>query len=122
MRAATSSATPRTSIACPPARRPGARSTTVGEIDVTPPYARIAAELRRRIAEGELAPGDRLPSTRQVAAQWGVALAIATRALAELRREGLVRAEPRIGTVVAEPRPALPTPALPSPALPAARG
>ncbi|MEU8175022.1 GntR family transcriptional regulator [Microbispora hainanensis] len=87
---------------------------------MTPPYARIAAELRRRIAEGELAPGDRVPSTRQVAAQWGVALATATRALAELRREGLVRAEPRVGTVVAEPRPALPAPDLPSPALPAA--
>ncbi|WP_143737206.1 GntR family transcriptional regulator, partial [Microbispora sp. GKU 823] len=68
---------------------------------MTPPYARIAAELRRRIIEGELAPGDRVPSTRQVAAQWGVALATATRALAELRREGLVRAEPRVGTVVA---------------------
>lgn len=76
---------------------------------MTPPYARIAADLRRRIAEGELAPGDRVPSTRQVAAQWGVALATATRALAELRREGLVRAEPRVGTVVAEPpRPSRP--------------
>ncbi|MEU6424573.1 GntR family transcriptional regulator [Microbispora sp. NPDC046973] len=75
---------------------------------MTPPYARIAADIRRRIAEGELAPGDRVPSTRQVAAQWGVALATATRALAELRREGLVRAEPRVGTVVAEPPPALP--------------
>ncbi|MFI9573773.1 GntR family transcriptional regulator [Microbispora rosea] len=85
---------------------------------MTPPYARIAAELRRRIAEGELAPGDRVPSTRQVAAQWGVALATATRALAELRREGLVRAEPRVGTVVAEPPPAVPSPAVPSPALP----
>ncbi|MFF4121979.1 GntR family transcriptional regulator [Microbispora rosea] len=85
---------------------------------MTPPYARIAAELRRRIAEGELAPGDRVPSTRQVAAQWGVALATATRALAELRREGLVRAEPRVGTVVAEPSPAIPSPAVPSPALP----
>ncbi len=77
---------------------------------MTPPYARIAADLRRRIIEGELAPGDRVPSTRQVAAQWGVALATATRALAELRREGLVRAEPRVGTVVAEPPPALPPP------------
>ncbi|WP_311932082.1 GntR family transcriptional regulator [Microbispora sp. H11081] len=75
-----------------------------------PPYARIAADLRRRIIKGELAPGDRVPSTRQVAAQWGVALATATRALAELRREGLVRAEPRVGTVVAEPPPALPPP------------
>ncbi|WP_432928602.1 GntR family transcriptional regulator [Microbispora sp. CA-135349] len=75
---------------------------------MTPPYVRIAADIRRMIAEGELAPGDRVPSTRQVAARWGVALATATKALAELRREGVVRAEPRVGTVVAEPPPALP--------------
>ncbi|MEV7801565.1 GntR family transcriptional regulator [Microbispora sp. NPDC088329] len=75
---------------------------------MTPPYVRIAADIRRMIVEGELAPGDRVPSTRQVAARWGVALATATKALAELRREGVVRAEPRVGTVVAEPPPALP--------------
>ncbi|MFJ3829341.1 GntR family transcriptional regulator [Streptomyces sp. NPDC090046] len=66
-----------------------------------PPYLRIVAALRRRIAEGELAPGERVPSTRQIAAQWGVALATATKALTTLRLEGLVEARPRIGTVVA---------------------
>ncbi|MGK5739337.1 TetR/AcrR family transcriptional regulator C-terminal domain-containing protein [Micromonospora sp. URMC 103] len=70
-----------------------------------PPYQRIVADLRRRIADGELRPGDRVPSTRQLAIRWGVALATATRALATLRQEGLVRAEPRVGTLVAEPRP-----------------
>ncbi|WP_019355140.1 TetR/AcrR family transcriptional regulator C-terminal domain-containing protein [Streptomyces sp. AA1529] len=68
---------------------------------LTPPYARIAADLRRRIAEGEFAPGDRVPSTRQLAREWNVALATATRALTALRQEGLVRARPRVGTVVA---------------------
>lgn len=65
------------------------------------PYLRIAGELRRRIAEGELAPGDRVPSTRQIAREWNVALATATKVLAVLRQEGLVQARPRIGTVVA---------------------
>ncbi|MEU4424701.1 TetR/AcrR family transcriptional regulator C-terminal domain-containing protein [Actinoplanes sp. NPDC024001] len=78
-----------------------------------PPYQRIVADLRRRIAAGELRPGDRVPSTRQIAIRWGVALATATKALATLRTEGLVRAEPRVGTVVAEPRPAPPAPAAP---------
>jgi DNA-binding transcriptional regulator YhcF (GntR family) len=72
---------------------------------VDPPYLRIVAELRRRIADGELAPGDRVPSTRQITREWGVALATATKALATLRREGLVLAKPRVGHVVSRPEP-----------------
>lgn len=70
-----------------------------------PPYLRIAAEIRRRIGEGELAPGDRVPSTRRIAAEWGVALATATKALTHLRLEGTVETQPRVGTVVATPSP-----------------
>jgi DNA-binding transcriptional regulator YhcF (GntR family) len=69
-------------------------------------YQAIADELRRRITDGELVPGARVPSTRQVAAEWGVAMATATKALGVLREEGLVRTEPRSGTVVAGPAPA----------------
>jgi AcrR family transcriptional regulator len=69
-----------------------------------PPYLRIVAELRRRIAAGELRAGDRVPSTRQVAREWGVALATATKALTTLGQEGLVQAVPRVGTVVAAPQ------------------
>ncbi|QID36943.1 GntR family transcriptional regulator [Streptomyces albus] len=72
--------------------------------DVTPPYARIADALRRRITSGELSPGDRVPSTRQLAREWNVALATATKALTVLRQDGLVEARPRVGTVVAAPR------------------
>jgi AcrR family transcriptional regulator len=64
-------------------------------------YRQIAAELRRRIETGELAPGDRVPSTRQITQQWGVAMATATKVLTELRHAGLVRAAPGVGTVVA---------------------
>ncbi|MET9799274.1 TetR/AcrR family transcriptional regulator C-terminal domain-containing protein [Streptomyces sp. NPDC006368] len=66
-----------------------------------PPYLRIAADIRRRITEGELLPGDRIPSTRRIARDWGVALATATKALTTLRLEGQVEARPRVGTVVA---------------------
>lgn len=66
-----------------------------------PPYARIAAALRERIETGQLAPGDRVPSTREITRTWGVAIATATRALTALREEGLVRAVPGVGTVVA---------------------
>ncbi|MEV0993156.1 TetR/AcrR family transcriptional regulator C-terminal domain-containing protein [Streptomyces sp. NPDC049949] len=68
-----------------------------------PRYSRIVVELRRRIETGELAPGDRLPSTREITKQWGVAMATATKVLTELRREGLVRAVPGVGTVVEAP-------------------
>lgn len=68
--------------------------------DPVPPYARIVAELRRRIRAGELRVGDRVPSTRQITGEWGVAMATATKVLTTLRREGLVRAVPGVGTVV----------------------
>ncbi|UZJ31525.1 TetR/AcrR family transcriptional regulator C-terminal domain-containing protein [Streptomyces endophytica] len=70
-----------------------------------PPYRRIVAEIRRRIDAGELAPGDRVPSTRRITQEWGVAMATATKVLTTLRQEGVVRAVPGVGTVVAEPRP-----------------
>ncbi|MFI7102557.1 TetR/AcrR family transcriptional regulator C-terminal domain-containing protein [Streptomyces sp. NPDC050161] len=74
-----------------------------------PPYARIVADIRRRIRDGELAPGDRIPSTRQLSKDWGVALATATKALTALRMEGLVETRPRAATLVAgHPAPARP--------------
>jgi DNA-binding transcriptional regulator YhcF (GntR family) len=68
-----------------------------------PPYLQIASEIRDRIASGVLEAGDRVPSTRQITQEWGVAMATATRALSALRQEGLVRVVPGVGTVV-EPR------------------
>ncbi|MFD9336176.1 TetR/AcrR family transcriptional regulator C-terminal domain-containing protein [Streptomyces sp. NPDC060028] len=63
--------------------------------------SQIVAELRQRIETGQLAPGDRVPSTRAITREWGVAMATATKVLSELRREGMVRAVPGVGTVVA---------------------
>jgi DNA-binding transcriptional regulator YhcF (GntR family) len=66
-----------------------------------PPYRRIAAGIADRIAAGELAPGDRIASTRQLTAEHGIAMATATKVIATLREQGLVRALPGVGTVVA---------------------
>ncbi|WP_283135029.1 TetR/AcrR family transcriptional regulator C-terminal domain-containing protein [Rhizohabitans arisaemae] len=68
-----------------------------------PPYVRIAAEIRARISSGELRPGDRIPSTRQITKQWGVAKATASKVIDVLGREGVVKTVPRVGTVVAGP-------------------
>jgi len=65
-----------------------------------PPYLQIASNLRERIISGELSDGDPIPSARQITRDWGVAMATATKVLATLRSEGLVRAVPGIGTVV----------------------
>ncbi|MCD0445444.1 TetR/AcrR family transcriptional regulator C-terminal domain-containing protein [Glycomyces sp. A-F 0318] len=65
-----------------------------------PPYRQIAAEIRSGIAAGDLRPGDRVPSVRQIARRWGVAVATANRVMAVLRDEGLVETRVGAGTVV----------------------
>jgi DNA-binding transcriptional regulator YhcF (GntR family) len=82
------------------------RTSTVDPVptdDGEPPYLRIAATIRHRIETGALRPGDRVPSTRQVVRDFGVAMATATRALAVLRDQGLVVTRPGSGTVVRTP-------------------
>ena len=57
--------------------------------------------MRARIEAGELAPGDRVPSTREITRQWDVAMATATKVLTALRQRGPGRARcPGVGTVV----------------------
>jgi AcrR family transcriptional regulator len=63
----------------------------------------ITVEIRRQIQSGELAAGDRVPSTREIVRRWGVAMATASKVLAALKDEGLVRTRPGEGTVVAGP-------------------
>ena len=75
-------------------------STSAPSWSGTPRYQQIAAELRRQIETGELPPGGRVPSTRAIVDEWGVAMATATKVLTELRHQGLVRAVPGVGTVV----------------------
>ncbi|WP_327637599.1 GntR family transcriptional regulator [Kribbella sp. NBC_00482] len=67
------------------------------------PYQVIAAELRRRIEAGELLPGDRVPSTRALVRDFGVAMATATKALQVLQADQLVHPAPGVGTVVGPP-------------------
>jgi len=59
--------------------------------------------MRRRIASGELAPGDELPTVRQLAQELGCTPGTVARAYVELRREGLIVTRRGGGTRVAEP-------------------
>lgn len=65
-----------------------------------PPYLQIAGRIRADIESGALAEGDAIPSARAIMTTWGVALATATKAQAQLRSEGLIRAVPGVGSVV----------------------
>jgi DNA-binding GntR family transcriptional regulator len=65
-------------------------------------YGGIADHFRRQIADGELAPGDRLPPLREVMAEFQVAAQTASRAYNQLKAEGLTEARRGGGTVVAD--------------------
>jgi DNA-binding transcriptional regulator YhcF (GntR family) len=65
------------------------------------PSTQIATQIRAQIQSGELAAGARVPSTREIMRRWGVAMATATKVLAILKEEGVVRTRPGVGTVVA---------------------
>ena len=62
----------------------------------------IAGEFGRAIRSGTLAPGDRLPTVREVAAELGVSPATVSAAWQALRRTGVVVSRGRAGTFVQE--------------------
>lgn len=65
----------------------------------------LAASVEARIRDGELPPGTRLPTIRDLAAAAGVSPMTVTTAYRELRRRGLVSAAGRRGTRVSEQPP-----------------
>ncbi|MCF3174573.1 GntR family transcriptional regulator [Streptomyces sioyaensis] len=65
-----------------------------------PPYMQVADRIRRRILDGELTDGTKLPNNREMARSEGVAVATLGRALAHLQVEGYLRTSQR-GTFVA---------------------
>lgn len=67
-----------------------------------PVWRQIAATIAGRIADGTYAPGSRVPSVVEIAAEWDVAASTAQKVLAALKAEGLVRSEVGLGTFVAD--------------------
>lgn len=60
----------------------------------------LAAVLRRKIVDQEFKFGETLPSQTVLSKEYGVSMSTVNRALAELRRDGLVRTEQGRGTIV----------------------
>lgn len=65
-----------------------------------PPTRGIMEDLHRQISSGELQPGDRLPSTRELAAHYGVAEKTVYRAIALMKAAGEVEARQGKGVFV----------------------
>lgn len=68
-----------------------------------PKYQAISNDLRRLIAEGEIAPGERLAAQHALAQDYGVTVMTLRQALADLEADGLVHAVKGTGTFVSEP-------------------
>ncbi|QRP46905.1 GntR family transcriptional regulator [Amycolatopsis sp. FDAARGOS 1241] len=63
-------------------------------------YEQVAESIRRAIRNGTLAPGEQLPSNRELAKQHRVALNTAQRAVSTLRDEGWLVVRPTVGAFV----------------------
>jgi DNA-binding GntR family transcriptional regulator len=63
-------------------------------------YADVAAHFRTLIQDGELIPGDALPSVQEIRDQFNVSAKTVSRALAVLKSEGHVTSRGSLGTVV----------------------
>ncbi len=69
--------------------------------DPSPLHDQVAAQIRRAIAEGDAAPGQRLPPAKDLAAVMGVNSNTVLRALRALRDEGLLEFRRGLGIRVA---------------------
>lgn len=67
---------------------------------VEPIYQQLARHFRLQIESGRIAPGDRLPPTRDLARHLGVGRISVVNAYAQLQSDGLIAAHPGRGTFV----------------------
>ncbi|WP_333763753.1 winged helix-turn-helix domain-containing protein [Streptomyces sp. IBSBF 2390] len=76
------------------------------ELDRTRPlWRQIAAEIIRRIQNGTYPPGSRVPSTLEIAQEFGVVNATAAKAMRHVREQGWTRGEVGLGNLLAHPHP-----------------
>ncbi len=71
------------------------------EIEVEKPVDKIIRQIRELISSGQLKPGDRLPSERQLSERLGIGRTHVRDAIRKLEFYGILRTLPQSGTVVA---------------------
>lgn len=70
-----------------------------------PMYQRIKEDILRQIESHTLSPGDRIPTERQLMEQYDVSRITISKALNELKNEGIVERFPNRGTFVSQTNP-----------------
>jgi GntR family transcriptional regulator len=78
----------------------------ISQSDSRPMYLQIMEQVKQRVAVGEWAPGDEIPSIRQLAMALRVSVITIKRAYLELEREGVIVTQQGKGSIVA-PNPEL---------------
>jgi GntR family transcriptional regulator len=78
----------------------------ISQSDSRPMYLQIMEQVKQRVAVGEWAPGDEIPSIRQLAMALRVSVITIKRAYLELEREGVILTQHGKGSFVA-PNPRL---------------
>ncbi len=78
----------------------------ISQSDSRPMYLQIMEQVKQRVAVGEWAPGDEIPSIRQLAVALRVSVITIKRAYLELEREGVIVTQHGKGSIVA-PNPEL---------------
>lgn len=66
-------------------------------------YNHIKSFVRDAVVSGRFKPNDKLPTDYELAKEYGTSRLTVHRALRELADEGVVRREPRMGTIVSDP-------------------
>ncbi|MEW6349959.1 MAG: GntR family transcriptional regulator [Thermodesulfobacteriota bacterium] len=75
---------------------------TINPNDAVPIYVQIVRQVQLAIVSGELRPGDRLPSLRELARDLVVNHLTVKKAYAVLEAQGLIRTRRGLGTFVAD--------------------
>ena len=65
-----------------------------------PAYQRVAADIREKIAVGQIPVGAAIPSTARLAGEYGVSITVVRAAVNQLRADGLVTGQPGKGVFV----------------------
>jgi DNA-binding GntR family transcriptional regulator len=63
----------------------------------------LVDSLRKRIRSGDLRPGDQLPFTAELMAEYGVSRSTVYEAIRDLTKEGLIRGRQGVARYVASP-------------------
>src|SRR5882724_1012897 len=87
----------------PPASGPGLWRTNIDRASPMAPSRQLAEALRRAVTEGRLGSGARLPSTRHLATELGIARSTIVAVFEQLAAEGYIEARQGAGYFVAAP-------------------